>query len=221
MSQLGNLTSLSFSNCNQLEKITNLNYIADSVNNLFYGCGSLKSIQGTLTARKSANSTFAECLNLADIDNLILQFNGVTDLSYCFKRCLKAKTSMIKKVLDATNGTVIKAEAMCEMWSGNGQDGFGYPRDPNGRTLPSNLFENCPNIKDTNLMFFGTGYTTIPGDLLDPCATAINNTSAMFACMSHLTSVGSNLLKNKLNLLEDTLNASLARKFMEIYKDIC
>lgn len=28
-------------------------------------------------------------------------------------------------------------------------------------------------------------------------------------------------VKNKLNLLEDTLNASLARKFMEIYKDIC
>ena len=27
--------------------------------------------------------------------------------------------------------------------------------------------------------------------------------------------------KNKLNLLEDTLNSSLARKFMEIYKDIC
>ena len=200
MSQLGNLTSLSFSNCNQLEKITNLKYVAYSVNSLFSGCGSLKSIQGTLTARKSANSTFAECFELSDIDNLILRFNGVTDLGFCFKRCLKAKTSMIKKVLDATNGAVTKVDAMCEMWDGNGQDGFGYPNDPNGRTLPSNLFENCPNINNANLMFFGTGYTTIPGDLLDPCATAIKDTSAMFARMPDLTSVGSNLLKNKPNL---------------------
>lgn len=30
-----------------------------------------------------------------------------------------------------------------------------------------------------------------------------------------------NTVKNKLNLLEDTLNETLAKRFMEVYKDIC
>lgn len=42
-----------------------------------------------------------------------------------------------------------------------------------------------------------------------------------FVPSEYLSKSVSNTVNNKLNLLEDTLNVSLAKKFIDVYKDLC
>lgn len=91
MSQLSNLTSITFSGCTSVEKITNFSYSNANLSNLFYNCISLISVQGELTATSSINSIFNQCFVLSDLDSLVMNFTGVTNASEALRRCFKLK----------------------------------------------------------------------------------------------------------------------------------
>ena len=200
MAQLTKLSTIAFQGCTQVEKITNLNYSATNLDNLFKDCQKLISIQGNLTATNSINYIFYNCFKLSDISNLSFNFNGVKTAHNSFGGCRSIKTSALKKVLDACGSSLEEVNSFANMQNGSTIDNtvLGTNKDDT-RTLTKELFENTPNIKNANSMFWHTYYTTINGDLFINL-NKIENIDFMFALCSHVTTVGNGLIKNKPSL---------------------
>ena len=140
---------------------------------------------------------FASCYLLANIDGLNFNFTGITSANSTCDKCFRMKTPMVKKILNACGATLTSAASMCHV---AGMDGYtaiiGTDLDTT-RTIPSDLFAKNTNLQNISGFFDITGYTTIPGDLLNPCASTITNLSNTFGRMNSLQKVGSGLLKDK------------------------
>lgn len=198
MEQLNNLRSLSFSNCTSVISITNLNYTNSSMASLFYNCTNLTTITGTLTCNSSISSIFSICTSLNNITNLVLNFTGVSNADSALYRCYSVNTSIAKRILDACGTSLRTINSFVNMW-GSSSAVIGSSSDSGGRTIPSNLFENTPNITSMTSCFYRTRYTTVPNDLLSGL-NSINNLQSTFATMKELVTVGPDLLKNKSTL---------------------
>ena len=198
MSQLVKLTSLKFSNCVSVTEIRDLTYNSSgNLNGLFSGCKALTKISGTISGSSSVNSMFASCYLLSDISALSFKFNKVTSAQSTFDRCFRATTPMVKQVLDACGDSLTHINGICHVVSMDGYTAiFGTDKDTT-RTIPKELFEKTPNIQVIDSAFDITGYTTIPGDLLDNFADKLTSAYNAFGRMSNLKTVGKDLLKNK------------------------
>ena len=193
MSQLSNLTSITFSGCTSVEKITNFNYSNANLSNLFYNCTSLISVQGELTATSSIDGIFSQCFVLSDLDSLVMNFTGVTNANRALSRCFKLKTNHLKRILDACGSSLQTIDSIVNMWVGTPIMGSA---SDDTRTISANLFENTPNLINLSSAFYNTKYTKIDGNALEPL-TKIENLYAAFSCMNELATVEPNLLKNK------------------------
>lgn len=197
MTQLKNLTTLNLGSCTSITEIYNINHAAGNFNSKFAGCSSLAKISGILkTSGTSATNIFSGCKALGDINSLSFNFTNMQNLSSAFYQCSKATTAMVKKLLDASGTSLTNVSSMCSMYSAGGTT-FGTTNDRKNRDLPSNLFENTPNITNMSSMFAYCPYQKVPGDLLNPVAAKIQNVSGMFSWASSLTDVGNEFLKNK------------------------
>jgi hypothetical protein len=201
MSQLTNLTSLKFNGCTEVVEIRDLDYKSPgSLNSLFYQCKKLTRITGTISGSSSISSLFAQCFVLSDIDSLTFNFKNVSNASSACDRCYRLKTPMLKKILTACGSSLTNIDNICHMSSLEGYTGILGTTQDTTREIPGNLFENNPNITSAVSAFDITGYQSVHGDLLNPCANKISNITTMFSRMPNLTTVGPNLLKNKPNL---------------------
>ena len=202
MSQLTNLDYLTFNGCTVVEDIENLNYsTTNGLVNLFNTCEMLRRISGTLTTSGSdISNIFFRCKKLNDINDLTFNFTGVINATSAFNRCHSMTTSMLKKLLDACGASLDRITSICTMQDTSNAV-IGTAADRPGRDIPSNLFENTPNIIYMDGAFDLTNYTTIPGDLLNPVANKIHDLRGAFGRMGSLTTVGKDLLKNKPNLV--------------------
>ena len=196
MSQLTNLTSLKFRGCTEVKEIKDINFNGN-LNSLFSNCKKLTKITGVLSGTDNVNSMFAQCYILSNIDELTFNFNNVWSAQSTFDRCYRLKTPMLKKLLTACGNSLTNINAICHMSSLEGYTGILGTDQDTTRTIPSNLFEYNPNLAHMTSAFDITGYTTVPGDLLNPCANAITDLTTTFSRMPHLTTVGAGLLKNK------------------------
>ena len=196
MSQLYNLTYLSFQYCTEVVEIRNLNFTGNLAS-LFYQCKKLRKITGELTnTTASVNSIFAICYELCDINELNLNFKGVTSATYAFERCFRGTTPMLKKILDACGSTLTDVTHLCHM---AGMDGYSaiLGTSADRTDIPSNLFEKNTNISNVYGVFDCTAYKTVPGNLFDPFANTLTRAEYAFSRMGNLTSVGADLFKNK------------------------
>lgn len=199
MSQLSNLTSLSFQNCTDVVSITNLNYSASSLANMFNGCRSLTNIQGTLTCTgTSVVNMFYNCQTLEHLNNLTMDFKAVQDATSALNSCYKMKTPMLKKFLDSCGSNLTNINNIAFMMRGDAT--LGSANDTT-RTLSKDLFANTPSIIHVSQAFCTTKYTTINGDLFENLSN-LQNVRACFGTMRELTTVGVNLLKNKTKLTD-------------------
>lgn len=197
MSQLKKLTTLKLSNCTYFTEIRNIDYTG-ALASLFYNCRSLTKITGKLTnGNASINSMFAQCFVLSNIDGLTLNFNGVTSSTSTCDRCYRMKTPMLKKILWACGSSLTNASSMCHMSGLDGYSGILGTASDTTRTIPSDLFAKNTNLQNVSGFFDITGYTTVPGDLFDPCGATLANCSNTFGRMGNLNKVGASLLHNK------------------------
>ena len=197
MSQLTNLSFLSFDSATSLTEIKDIQFVG-KLQRLFYACKNLTKITGELTnSDNSISHLFASCYLLADIDELNFNFVGVTNASYMFDRCFRAKTPMIKKLLDACGSTLTDITGMCHMHSEDQIVGILGTSEDTTTEIPADLFSRNTNLQIAYHAFDITGYTSVHGDLFNPCADTINNLSYTFSRMPNLTTVGPNLLHNK------------------------
>jgi hypothetical protein len=200
MKQLTKLKTLSFSNASYLTEIRDLTFTG-SLTNLFYGCKKLNKITGTISnTNNNINSMFAYCYELQNIDNLTMNLVGIISAASTCDRCFRMKTPMLKKILHACGSTLTNISYMCHMAGMDGYTAILGTAEDTTRTIPSDLFIRNTNLQNAGGAFDITNYTTIPGDLFDPCAETINNLSATFARMGSLETVGPALLHNKPNL---------------------
>lgn len=205
MSQLNSLDYLTFNGCTEVLQIENLNYInSTGLAYMFNACNKLVRISGILgTTGNTINNLFEKCFKLNDIDSLTFKFTGVTNATAAFERAHSTTTAMLKKLLDACGASLTNIQSICEMHDANWDTlVIGSSSDRSDRTMPSNLFENTPNITNMTFAFDITRYVTIPGDLLDPVANSIQSLYGTFSRMSELVTVGKDLLKNKPNLTD-------------------
>lgn len=201
MSQLNQLSSLTFNNCTSLENVTGLNYSTSSLDSFFYNCQRLKTVGGTLTNSGNCNSMFYQCYALTGLDSLILNFSNCQSASSALARCYSIKVATLKKLLDACGSKLLYADNIVNMWgtwnySPVSSSGAVIGNSGDDRTIPSNLFENTPNITTLHNAFYQTRFTTIPSNLFDNLSK-LQNVSNTFTQMQNLTTVGSGLLKNK------------------------
>ena len=200
MSQLDQLTYLSFNSCTSLIEIRNLKYTGN-LSYLFYACKNLQKISGMIAnTTDNISYLFASCYLLANIDGLTLNFNGVTNANYACDRCHRFKTPMVKKVLNACGSTLESICGLCHMHSEDGIVGILGTELDTTREIPADMFIRNTKLKDCYHAFDITGYTSVSGDLLNPCASTVEKVQYMFSRMANLKSVGNNLLKNKPNL---------------------
>jgi len=200
MSQLKKLTTLKLSNCTYFTEIRNINYTGPLAS-LFYNCRGLTKITGVLTnGNTSINSMFQQCFVLSDIDGLSLNFTGVTSANSTCDRCFRMKTPMLKKILYACGESLTSATGMCHMAGLDGYETILGTAEDTTRTIPSDLFAMNTKLQNVSGFFDITGYTTVPGDLFDPCGATLTNCNNTFGRMRNLTTVGASLLHNKPNL---------------------
>ena len=198
MDQLKKLTSFKISNSTYFTEIRNIHYTGN-LSGLFSGCKGVVKMSGDLTnTTNSINSIFASCYELADINELRLNFTGVTTANNACDRAYRINTPTLKKILNACGASLTSVSAMCHM---SGLDGYstilGTDKDTT-RTIPSDLFAANTNLQNVNNVFdCGPGYTTVPGDLFDPFAATLTTCNYAFSRMPDLTTVGATLLHNK------------------------
>ena len=191
LGQLDSLTSINIQKCTSMTEVRNINF-KGNLANLFYDDNKLVKVSGTLTnTSANVNSMFSECHALSDISGLTFNFTNVTSAQSTFHNCKSVKTMMVKKLLDACGSSLTSIASIC-LYAGN----IGGANDP-VRKFPSNMFENTPNISNMSGAFNYSGFTSIPGDALDPVADKLTNLSSAFAHNGSLTTVGNTLLKNK------------------------
>ena len=157
MKQLTGLNTLSFKNCNSIEKIINLNYTG-SCYEMFSQCTSLKSVQGRLNCDGSASYLFYNCLSLNDIDNLTFGFTNCSSLSYAFSYCPRVKYSSIKRVLDNCGTLLTNLSAVCYYKKAS----TVYENEPDLTNLPNYFFGNCKNVTSISSAFYGSGLENLP-----------------------------------------------------------
>ena len=188
MSQLTNLSAISFQNCTSVEKVENLNYTARSVASMFSRCTNLKRVSGYLKCTNNASSLFAYCLNLTDINDLTFDFAGVTTLSSIFA-CVtngggrgKATYTMLRKILHACDESLTTIDSMIQ-----GCDA--------GTSLPDDLFSTTPNIRSANSAFYSTTMTSLTKEFFDYIPN-LQNANMMFYACSAITSIDQDIFEN-------------------------
>lgn len=188
MSQLTNLSAISFQNCTSVEKVENLNYTARSMASMFSRCSNLQRVSGYLKCTNNASSLFAYCLNLTDIDDLTFDFAGVTTLSSIFA-CVtngggrgKATYTMLRKILHACDESLITIDSMIQ-----GCDA--------GTSLPDDLFSTTPNIKSASSAFYSTTMTSLTKEFFDNIPN-LQNANMMFYACSAITSIDQDIFEN-------------------------
>ena len=200
MRQLTNLTFLNFNSATEMTEVRDIDYTG-KLDGLFYSCKKLNKIKGILqNSTNSITNLFASCYRLSDIDELDLNFIGVTTARYMTDRCFRMKTPMLKKILDACGETLVDITGMCHMHSEDGLVGILGTAEDTTREIPANLFERNTSLQNAYHAFDITGYESIPSELFEPCAATINNLYYTFSRMANLTTVGPALLHNKPNL---------------------
>lgn len=186
MKQLTGINNLSFKNCNNIEKITNLNYNG-SCYEMFRQCTNLKSIQGILTCNGSASYLFNNCTKLNDIDNLIFNFKDCNNLSYGFSYCSRLKYSSIQKVLDNCGDLLTNIAGLCYFK----RNGVTYENEPELTNLPSYFFGNCKNVTNISSAFYNSGLEVLPNNaFLDR-----NGNYGLSKCENLHVAFGSNNIK--------------------------
>ena len=223
MSQLTNLKSLNFNSATSMTEIKGINYTGN-LGGLFSNCKALVKITGELSnSTNNINSMFSSCYLLSNIDGLNLNFVGVVSANSTCDRCFRMKTPMLKKILYACGSTLTTAISTCHMAGMDGYSGILGTSQDTTRTIPSDLFARNTNLQNINGFFDITAYTTVPGDLFDPCANSITNLGTAFGRMSSLTTVGGSLLHNKPKLTTVSnmfANCTSLTNFIDEYPDI-
>lgn len=192
MSQLTNLSSITFTNCTSLEKVENINYTAASVSQMFNNCTNLTRVSGSIKCTSNASYMFRYCLNLEDIDDLALDFAGVTTVAYIFD-CItngggrgKITYAMVKKVLDACNSSLKTASCLIRYCDA-------------GTTLPDDLFANTPNVENIDNAFWSTTVTALTKEFFDYLPNLKNANMAFYSCTA-LENVDQNIFENTTKL---------------------
>ena len=181
MLNLGSLTSLSFYNCVNIEKILNLNYTG-SCANLFRSCNKLQSVSGSLTCNGSASSMFAYCYVLADTSGLVLNFVNCTSLSSAFNSCYDVPLAQIKRFLDSCGESLTDISSLCYSKKGT-KTGDAYT------VIPANFFgDNCKKVTSMSSCFYGAGITSINANAFKNS----NGSTALPECTTASTAFGGN-----------------------------
>lgn len=191
MQQLTNLTSISFQNCTSVKEIRNIHYVVSNMDALFDGCNALQKVTGYLKCTSLARYLFRYCYVLTDINDLTLDFAGVTDISYLFyTNGASGGTptyAMARKVLYACDASLRTINDL--MWGCNKTEA----------TIPSDLFAHTPNITSAASAFIGTKLNKIPKALFDNL-TKLQNATYMFYGCAALTTVDQNIFENTVDL---------------------
>lgn len=195
MGQLTALSSLSFSNCLQIQHIYNLNYNGNC-NSLFYNCKGLLDIHGKITCTGDGRSMFAYCTSLNNLDDTTFDFAACTTLVLAFGYCSYMPYSAIKKVLDSCGTALTNIDQICYAK----RNGVTYTSSDTALTvLPANFFGNCKNVTSMNTSFYASGLTSIPIEAFkdssgNPGLEKCTSFNIAF-CSTNIASIPTNLMR--------------------------
>lgn len=196
MSQLTALGSITFSNCQSVEHITNFNY-SGSCANLFNSCVKLIDITGAITCVGSAASIFASCYLLTDISGVVFHFAGCTSLASAFYRCPYVTYTEVKRVLDACGTSLTNINSICY------DKDYGVTLSASQtalNTLPANFFGNCKYVTTMSSAFYASGLVAIPQNAFldgssNPGLQRCTTFNIAFASNTGITSIPLNIVQ--------------------------
>ena len=148
LSPFTSLTSISFSNCGQVEEIRNINLTTSSSGSLFAYCRKLHTITGSLRLSGDGNEMFRECNALVNLP-ATLDLSGITSMSRAFAGCKAFTMSHVQKVLS-------NCQKLTSMWRT-----FEDCTSLSGN-IPSTLFRGCPNLTNENYFVANTKLEIVP-----------------------------------------------------------
>ena len=187
---LGNfeLTYLSFYNCPSVTVINNINYTGSSPESPFYNCTNLKTITGTITIKGTMDKTFYNCEKLTNLPTLNL--SGVTSGSNTFENCKALTLNNVKQIMSSLGTSFTSQHRFFFKCSGiEGQ-------------LPSDLFNNTPNLRTLSEMFRRcSGITSFEDDILAPLGTRLTDLYHAFSETSMSRNVPATLFSRNPNIV--------------------
>ena len=194
----------SFSNCDKLENIENLNFLnTDSITNMngmFYGCSSITSLDlSNFNTSKVINMSamFFECSSLKSLNLSSFNTSNVTNMGEMFDYCYSL-TRLDLSSFNTSNVTDMRFMfKLCSSLTNLDIKSFNTSKVPS----MCNMFEGCSALTSLDVSSFDTSNVTDMSCMFNSCSSLINldlssfNTSnvtdmsCMFIECSSLTSL--------------------------------
>lgn len=219
--QLTNINSYAFKNCNKVTTIEGLFYECSSIYtlpegifddfisvrnafNLFAGCSSLNKVSNTLFSKMieltNIEQLFQGCSNLLSLPTRLFWNNNKIENADYF---LGISSSY------ATGGYAGVTSLPIELFGYNENDvelhfgGYNSSGNTKLKTIPADLFSNFPNKTDFSRCFYGcTALQEIPDELFAKNNRSLTFQSCFYGCTG-LTKIGNNIFGDLNRSLND------------------